>query len=134
MHHAELDRAHLHDLGAERSKLEHFLVRDLVHAVRLRHHARVGGIDAVHVGVDVATLGADCGRDRHGRGVGAAPAKRGDTAGFLMRALEARDDRDLAVLLESLDQLGAVHARECEQSRAHCRSGLAIAIPAKTGR
>ena len=108
VHHAELDRAHLHDLGAERGKLEHFLVRDLVQAVRLRHHARVGGVDAIDVGVDVAAFGADRGRDRHRRGVGAAAAERGDAAGFLVHALEAGDDRDLLVLLEALDQLRAV--------------------------
>src|SRR5450759_841479 len=61
MHHPELDRAHLHDLGAERGEFEHFLVGDLVHAVRLRHHAQIGGVDAVHVGIDVAALGPDGG-------------------------------------------------------------------------
>ena len=62
----------------------------------LRHHARVGGVDAVHIGVDVATLGTDGGRDRNRRGVGAAAAKRGDAPGLLMHALEAGNDRDLA--------------------------------------
>jgi hypothetical protein len=37
------------------------------------------------------------------------PHERGDAASFLVDALEAGDDRDLAALLEALDQLGAVH-------------------------
>jgi hypothetical protein len=64
VHHAELDRAHLHDLGAERGELEHFLVGDLGKPLRARHHARIGGVDAVDVGVDVAALGLDRRRDR----------------------------------------------------------------------
>jgi len=58
------DRAHLHDLGAERGELEHFLVGDLGQPARARHDARVGGVDAVDVGVDVAALGSNRGRDR----------------------------------------------------------------------
>src|ERR1700755_664878 len=38
---------------------------DLVGPPRLGNHARVGRIDAVDVGVDVAAVGMDGGRDRH---------------------------------------------------------------------
>ncbi len=108
VHHAELDRAHLHDLGAERGELEHLLVGDLGHAPRPRHHPRVGGVDAVDVGVDVAAVGLDRGRDRDRRGVRPAAAKRGDAAGLEVDALEARDHRHLVALLEPLEQLLAV--------------------------
>ena len=112
MHHAELDRAHLHDLGAERGQLQHFLKGNFVHAVRGFHHARIGGVDAVDVGVDVAALGADRGGNRHGRGIRTAAAERGDTAGFLMDALEAGDDRNLLQFVEALDQFGAIDVHD----------------------
>ena len=116
MQHAEFDRAHLHDLGAERGKLEHFFVGDLVEPVRGRHHARVGGVDAIDVGIDVATLGADRGRDRDGGGIGAAAPERGDAAGLLVHALEAGDDGDLLVLVESLDQFVAVDFEDARRA------------------
>ncbi len=115
VHHAELDRAHLHDLGAERGQLQHFLERDLVEAARLRHDARVGGVDAVDVGIDVAAFGADRGRDRDRRRVRAAAAERRDAAGLLVHALEAGDDGDLLVLLEALDQFGAVDVEDARR-------------------
>ena len=82
VHHAEFDRAHLQHLGAERGQLQHFLERDAVEPARLRHHPRVGGVDAVDVGVDVAAVGMDGGRDRDRRRIGAAAAERGDPAGL----------------------------------------------------
>ena len=78
----------------------------------LGHHARVGGVDAVHIGVDAAALGTDGGCDRNRRGVRAAAAKRGDAAGFLMHALEPGNDCDLCMFLELLDQFGAVHIKD----------------------
>ena len=76
VHHGELDRAHLQHLGAERSHLQHFLEGDAVEPARLGHDARIGRIDAVDVGVDVAAVGADGGRDRHRARVRAAAAQR----------------------------------------------------------
>ena len=116
VHHAELDRAHLHHLGAERSELQHFLEGDLVEPARARHDARVGGVDAVDVGVDVAAVGADRGRDRDRRGVRSAAAERGDAAGFLVQALEAGDDRDFLALLEAPDQFVAVDVEDARRA------------------
>ncbi len=61
----------------------------------LRHDARVGGVDAIHVGVDQAFVCLHGGRHGHGRGVGATTAQRGDVA-FAIDALKTRDDDDLA--------------------------------------
>ena len=49
-------------------------------AARLGHDARVGGVDAVDVGVDLALVGLQRRGERHRRGVGAAAAERGDVA------------------------------------------------------
>ena len=62
---------------------------------------RVGGGDAAHIGEYLADIRVEHGGQRDGRGVGAAPAERGDV-GIAIDALEARDDDDLA-LTEGLE-------------------------------
>ena len=109
VHHGKLDRAHLQHLGAERGHFQHFLEGDLRQPPRLRLDARVGRVDAVDIGIDVAAVGLDGGGDRHGAGVGAAAAERGDAV-VGRDALEAGDDRHLA-LAEALDQERAVDLR-----------------------
>ena len=91
----ELDRAHLQHARPARRHLEHLLVGDAVDLARVGHDARIGGEDAVDVGVDLADVGADAGGDRDGGGVRAAAAERGDLA-VGRDALEAGDDDDLA--------------------------------------
>ncbi len=65
VHHGKLDRAHLQHLGAERRHFQHFLEGDLRQAARLGLDARIGRVDAVDVGIDVAAVGLDRGGDRH---------------------------------------------------------------------
>ena len=67
----------------------------VVQAARVGDDARVGGVDAVDVGVDQALGGLQRRGDRHRRGVRAAAAERGDVA-VGIDALEAGDDDDLA--------------------------------------
>ena len=87
-------------------QLEHLVVADGVDLAGFGHDARVGGVDAVHVGVDFAADLAPSpgpavvlhdGGQGDGRGVGAAAAERGDVV-VLVDALEAGDDDDLAVV------------------------------------
>ena len=60
------------------------------------HDPRVGAEHPVHVGVDLADLGVQRGRQRHRGGVRAAPAQGGDVLGVGRDALEAGHDRDVA--------------------------------------
>ena len=69
MHHSKFDRAHLHHLGSERSELQHLLVRNPLQALSARHDARVTGVNAIDIGIDVAALGGDGGRDRNRGGI-----------------------------------------------------------------
>ena len=62
---------------------------------RLRDHARIGGVDAVDVGEDLALVGLERNRQRHGAGVRAAAADGGDVA-VVIDALETGDDRHIA--------------------------------------
>ena len=76
----------------------------------LRDDPRVGGEDAVDVGVDLADVGLERGRERDGRGVGAAAAEGGDLLGVGRDALEAGDDDDVAVA----DRLGDPAGRDVD--------------------
>ena len=87
--------------GAEAGQLEHLVVADPVDLARLGDDPRVGRVDAVDVGVDLAGVGPEHGGQGHGGRVGAAAAQRRDVV-VLVDPLEAGDDDDLA-LVERLD-------------------------------
>ena len=85
---------------------------------RVGDDARVGGVDARHVRVDLAHLGVHRGGERDGRGVRAAAAERRD----VLRgrdALEAGDEHDL-VLVERLRGCGPRARRGCAPWCATC--------------
>ena len=63
--------------------------------LRLGDDARVGGVHAVDVAVDLASLRAEGRREGNRRRVGAATPERGDLT-LVAHALVARDDDDLA--------------------------------------
>ena len=63
-----------------------------------RHHAGVGGVDAVHVRVDLADVGFERRGKGHGRGVRAAAAQGGDLVGGPAHALEAGHDSDVSLV------------------------------------
>ena len=93
-----LDAAQHQHLGAAGRHLEHLLVADGRQLLGVRHDARIGGEDAVDVGVDLADVGVERRGQRDRRGVGAAAAERGDVFGVLADALEAGDDGDRALV------------------------------------
>ena len=70
---------------------------DLVQLARVGDDARVGRVHALDVGVDLAHVGAERGRERDRGRVGAAAAERRDVV-VGGDALEAGDDHDLAGL------------------------------------
>ena len=94
---AVLHAPQVQDLRAARGELEHLLVGDLVELAGAGHDPRVGGEDAVDVGVDLADVGLERRGQRHGGGVGAAAAEGGDLLGVGGDALEAGDDDDVAL-------------------------------------
>src|SRR5690606_4777757 len=75
--HRYLYAAYLEDLGAERRQLEHLFVADAADLSGRFADRRVGRVDPVHVGVDLAHIGADRRRDGDGAGVAAASAEGG---------------------------------------------------------
>src|SRR5579872_5931491 len=103
----------------------------ILEPARFWNHSRVGRIDAVHVGIDIATVGLDRGCDRHRRGVGAATPERRDPVGLRINPLEAGDDGNFLAFLESGDQFSAV---DIENPRRSMRvAGLDRDLPALPG-
>ena len=115
----ELDRSQREHPAAGRGHLQHLVERDVRELARARDDARVGGVDAFDVGVDLADVGAERRRQRDRGGVGAAAAERGDV---LARghALEAGDDRDLARRERVADPVGR-GPRGSSPCRGRCR-------------
>ena len=98
----DLDRAGGHHAGARGRHLEHLVEADARQLARAGDDAWVGGVDAEDVGVDLAVVGAERGRERDGGRVGAAAAERR----HLERrrdALEAGDEHDLALVERLVD-------------------------------
>src|SRR5690606_16577444 len=77
---------------------------------RLRLDPRVGRIDTVHIGVDVASIRLQCGRKRYRGRVGPTAAERRN-APVGPDPLEAGDHCNLA-LLEPAHDLGAVNVHD----------------------
>src|SRR5690606_18880769 len=101
-----LDATQVEDLRAAGRHLHHLVVRDARDAAGRGHDARIGREDAVDVGVDLAHVGPERRRQRDRGGVGTTAAERGDVLGVLRDTLEARHDRDVALVDGLLDPTG----------------------------
>ncbi len=91
----KLHRPRLQHRCAQAGQLEHFVVADAVDLARVFHDPRVGGVDAVDVGVVLADVGLEHRAEGDQRRIAAAAAQRGEIA-LGRDALEAGDDDDLA--------------------------------------
>ena len=74
----QLYAAVVQHLGAQARQLEHLVKGDLGQLAGVAHLAGVGGVDAFHIGVDLAPVGVQGGRDGHRAGVRAAAPQGGD--------------------------------------------------------
>jgi hypothetical protein len=93
--HRQPDRAGLQHFRADRGQFEHFFVGHVLQLARLGDDPRVGSIDTIDVGVDIAAIRADRRCHRHRRRIGTAAAQRGDPI-VVTQPLEPRDHRNLA--------------------------------------
>ena len=103
--HRQPDRAGLQHLGADAREFEHFLIGHIIELARARDDARVGGIDAVDVGVDVAAIGLQRRCNRHGTRVRSAATECRDAA-IVHQPLKARDHRDLTARHRGAERAG----------------------------
>ena len=93
-----LHRTVVEHLGAQGGQLQHLVVGDLLQLPRPFDVAGICGVDAVHVGINLAEIRVEHSGQGHRRGIGAAPAQGGDIL-ILVEALEAGDD-DNGVLVQ----------------------------------
>ncbi|MPM15098.1 hypothetical protein SDC9_61464 [bioreactor metagenome] len=94
----QLHAAVMEHLGSLTGQLQHLVIGDLAELPGVRHDTGIGGIDAVHIRENLAQLGMERRRQRHGAGVRAAPAQSRDVSGAV-DALKARHQDD-AVLVQ----------------------------------
>ena len=100
----ELHRTNLQHLGAEAGHFQHLFEGDLFQALGLGHHTRVGGVDTIDVGVDLALVGFQRRSQSHAGGIGTATTEGGDIA-VLVDALETGNDNDATGLEVSTNLL-----------------------------
>ena len=115
VHHGEFHRSNLQNLGAERSHFEHFLEGHAIETAGFGHDPRIGRIDAVDIGINVASIGMNGGRHGDRAGVGTAAAERRDPSGLLVETLKAGDHRNLAAG-EAPDDLGSVDRQDARRT------------------
>ena len=93
----ELHRAALQHTRAGAGELQHVVVTDGIELAGPGRDARVGGVDAVHIGVDLADVGINAPGDGHRRRVRPAATERGDVA-VGVDALESGDHGNGAIV------------------------------------
>ena len=101
-----LHTAQMQDLGPAGRHLQHLLVADVRDPPRAGHDPRVGGVDAVDVGVDLAVVRAQRRGQGHRGGVGGPAAQGGDVLGVLGDPLEPGHDHDVALVQGGGDPAG----------------------------
>ena len=90
-------RRGVQDFRAEVREFGSFVEADDFDAPRFGTDSRIGGEDAIDVGPDLDTVGAQAGADDGGGEIGAAAADGGGDSGAI-RADEAAHDRDLRAI------------------------------------
>ena len=103
-------------------QLEHLVVADPFNLPRFVNNPRVGGVNAVNVGVDLAGIGAQHRCQGHGRRVRTTPAQSGDIV--VLVALEAGDDDDLSFAERFRPWWRCCGSPWCGSCRSRCRSVL----------
>ena len=102
----DLDRAGGEDACSGGGHFEHLVEADARQLARVRDKPRVGRVDPADVGVDLAEVGAERGRERDRGRVGAAAAERRHLEGG-RDALKAGDEHDRALVERLVDPAGA---------------------------
>ena len=108
MKHGGLHRACLKNLGSLRGQFQHLFVSHAREPPRASHDAGIGCVDAVDIGVDVATVSSNRRRNCDCTGIRSAAAERGDAV-VACHALETGDHRCLP-FRDSFVQLARVDA------------------------
>ena len=95
---SDLDRFRMQHLCTRSRHLEHLFIAELGQMLRVRNRARIRGVDAVDIGVDLRVRGIESGGHGQRRRIAPAATERGDLP-LVTHALIAGDD-DHAPALE----------------------------------
>ena len=93
-------------LGAHAGHFQHFFIGHTIHLAGAGADVGVGGVDAVHIRVDLAFHRTQGGSQGNGRSIGAAAAQSGDALG--LRAPLETGDHQHVVLIQIAAQALAV--------------------------
>ena len=105
----EFDRTAVHNARAHAGEFKHFVVTNAFDATRFGNDARVGGIDAVDVGVNVAAIGLKRGGKRDGGRIASAAAERRDVE-VVVDSLEPGGNDDFPFVERAFHAVGGDRA------------------------
>ncbi len=128
----KLHRAGLQHVGPQAAELQHFVVADGVKLAGVGDDPRVGGENAVHVGVVLAHAGVEHRAQGDQRRVAPAPAERGGLA-LVVDALKTRhdDDRPVGELVQDLllvDRLNPCLGERVVRPQVNLLAGVADSV------
>ena len=87
---SKLHSPQLKNLGTLAGHFQHLFKGNPIQAARILNHPGVGGVDTVHIGINLALIGFQSRRQGHRRGIRAATAERGDIT-LVITALKTSD-------------------------------------------
>ena len=93
----KFDRTVLQDLSAESRKFEHFVVGNDVEFFRVLYFSRIGGVNAVDVGIYLTEIGFENSRKSYCRGVRPSASESRYVVVFVY-ALETRYYNDVSAV------------------------------------
>ena len=94
--HTHLHGARLHYACTQTGHLQHFIIGNLLHPACIRHQARVCGVYAVNVGINLAGVSLQGTGQSHSGGIGTATAQ-GYRIALLVSTLETCHNHNLAL-------------------------------------
>ena len=106
----DLHRAGMEHGGPQAGQLQHFVAAHRLHQLGIAHLARIGGEHPGDIGVDLAGIGRQGRRQRHGRGVRAPSPQGGDlrcAAHAAAGSLKTRHHHHLTIIEQTPEPLGA---------------------------
>ena len=100
----KLDGSTMHHAGAKARQFEHLVIADHINTASFRKQSGIGGVNAIHIGVNLTCVRSQDGRKGDRRGVAATSAERRDVQ-VIIDPLKPGRDHDVAVFEQSLDPL-----------------------------
>ena len=102
---SHLNRTVVQNVGTAGCQLQHFIIGDLIQLVCMRYDARVGGINTINVGVDLALVSFHSCSDCYRTCIASAASECGDIV-VAVDSLESCNNDDIFLVQLVLQTLG----------------------------